>query len=306
MNWAEDTLFMKARLYMTRAFEEVRRDDPLFGFWATLGMELLGRAVLASVHPALLADPSEPENLFYALGYEVKAPKSIPVKAVFSRCQRIIPEFTEANRDQCMALVYLRNEEVHTGGLPFEELPTEAWLPGFFHDCELLLGQLGRTLDDLFGPEEARAAKQMMVEVDKKLRGDIQKRIGLSKNDFEQATDQADRRTTAARRIWQQLRERGTDAKERPCPACGTNGILSGEVIRSSEPRLTDASIVVERAVVATGFICYACPLVLADQAELNAAGIGGQFSTEENYEPLDYYREQFEEAYFEPDYGND
>lgn len=77
MSWSEDALYAKAKLFMTRAFFDVGREDALFPFWCSLGLELLGRAVVAHTHPVLLADPSEPENLFYAFGYEVTAPKSV-------------------------------------------------------------------------------------------------------------------------------------------------------------------------------------------------------------------------------------
>ncbi len=304
MSWSEEDLYRKARLFVTRAFYEVPRSDALFPFWASLGLELLGRAALAHVHPALLADPSQPDNLLYALGYEVKAPKSVAAKAVFSRCQRIIPEFTEVERDRCMALQYHRNEDLHSGGLPFESLPPEAWLTGFLKSCRVLLDFLGKSLEEFFGEQEASAAERLIVEADEKVTNDVKRRIGQARNAFEHLGDDV----KAAGRTETEVRLRLSDAstKELPCPACCSGGQLDGELIRLGEPRLRDECIVRERVYLAVRFACSVCGLSLVTHEELNAAGVGGQFAIEDTFEPMEFYREEFEEAYFEPDYGND
>jgi hypothetical protein len=307
LNWSPDALFAKSVVYMDRAFNEVSRDHPLFPFWATLGLELLARCAVANLHPALLADPGEAgDNLFYAFGYEVKSPKSIAARTVFVRCQKIVANFTEAEFKDCIALVHLRNEEVHTGGLPFEAFPTEAWLPGFFRACEILLASLAKTLDDLVGPEEAAAARQMLVEVDQQLQNQIKERVGRAANEFAalDEPEKEDRRAHAKRlSSWTSV---PSNKQRRPCPACGSTAIVTGEEIKLGEAKLIEGTIVQEHVLLATQFECSACNLALQDHRELQAAGMGGQFSTEEQFDPLDYYREQFDEAYYEPDYGND
>ena len=307
MHWDSGDLFNKAKLYMTRAFD-VPRSDPLFPFWASLGLELLGRAVLANVHPTLLADPRSDagDNLFYALGYEVKAPKSIPAHTVFTRCMRVVEDFTDFERERCMTVIDRRNEELHTAGLPFEKLPTELWLPGFFRDCSILLESIGRTLDDLIGPVEAAGARHMLVEADRDLEIEIEKRIGQSKKGFESLSveDREARRVLGRSRL-RNLQSR-LHTKLVRCPACGGEASVSGEVVKFGEARLRDGLIVQERVIVATAFECPACDLALHAPSELNAAKLGGQFSIEEEYDPIEYYREQFDEAHYEPDYGND
>jgi hypothetical protein len=51
--WSSDTLWNKGKLYLARAFEQDRSGE-LFPFYASLGLEFLARAVLASIHPARL------------------------------------------------------------------------------------------------------------------------------------------------------------------------------------------------------------------------------------------------------------
>jgi hypothetical protein len=67
MRWERDPLWAKSRLFLERAFDEPR-EDPLFGLWCSLGLELLARAALASVSPTLLAEPdNEHRFLLHAL-----------------------------------------------------------------------------------------------------------------------------------------------------------------------------------------------------------------------------------------------
>ena len=68
MSWERDPLWAKARLFFGRAFDEPR-DDPRFGLWCSLGLELLARAALASISPTLLAAPENTHRyLLHALG----------------------------------------------------------------------------------------------------------------------------------------------------------------------------------------------------------------------------------------------
>ena len=66
--WTTDSLWNKAKIYITRAFSGEREDD-LFPFFASLGLEFLARSALAKIHPALLADPSDGASVMYAFGY---------------------------------------------------------------------------------------------------------------------------------------------------------------------------------------------------------------------------------------------
>jgi hypothetical protein len=67
MSWERDPLWAKSRLFFERAFEQPP-EDPLFGLWCSLGLELLARAALASVSPTLLAEPDKEHRfLLHAL-----------------------------------------------------------------------------------------------------------------------------------------------------------------------------------------------------------------------------------------------
>ena len=144
MDWASDTLYSKAKLYARRAHDE-RIDSALFGFWMSLSMELLARAALASIHPALLADPREPDNIQYAFGIVPKGvPKSIQAKALFARCSVFITDFTDKMSGHCLIMADRRNAELHSGVAAFEGIDNSGWLPSTYEVIEILLNYLKR------------------------------------------------------------------------------------------------------------------------------------------------------------------
>src|SRR5258708_31250076 len=145
MSWSYDSLWQKTREYMQKALDE-DRDGPLFPFWSTLALELLCRATLAKIHPALLADP-QGDNILYAFGYgTVKNPKSIPSKTLFLRCQAVVTEFTDEDVKFCMSMVERRNAELHSGSSAFDDLPTSFWMARYFRVCKILLSFQSRDL----------------------------------------------------------------------------------------------------------------------------------------------------------------
>jgi hypothetical protein len=289
---------------MQRAFDE-DRDSPMFPFWGTLGLELLARATLAHVHPALLADPRDGNNILHAFGYgTVASPKSIPAKTVFIRCEHLIPEFSAAERDRALQLIELRNSELHSGTPAFEAQTTSAWLPEFFRLCKMLLTFQGLDLKDLFGEEEAAAAHAMIDAAENKVVGAVKQRIGDARKAFKKLTkgQQSDATSRAERRVHTRAFS-WTFPYFVGCPACGASGLMQGKAITTSAPRMDDEGILVDTAVLPSSFDCLACGLTLGGYAELHAADLGGQYSVSRYFDPMEYFGEQ---GYFEEEYGND
>ena len=129
MPWSHLNLWNKSKTYLKRGFSEKRESD-LFYLWLSLGLELLGRATLAEIHPTLLADPQtqKGDNLLYALGFPSgKSPKSVSINVVFDRCKSIIPEYTKNEFDFCIEQMGKRNAELHSGESPFTEETSSTW-----------------------------------------------------------------------------------------------------------------------------------------------------------------------------------
>lgn len=70
MSWDREPLFAKASLYFEKAFEQ-DREEPFFGLWCAMGLELLLRSAVSNVSPTLLAEPQrDHQNLLHALNLD--------------------------------------------------------------------------------------------------------------------------------------------------------------------------------------------------------------------------------------------
>jgi len=311
MNWSQESLWSKATLYMARASSE-QREGPLFAFWSILGLEILARATLAKVHPVLLADPLEGgDNVFYALGYgAIKPPKSIPIKTVLTRCQRVVPDFTKNEFDLCMVWVGRRNEEVHTGAAAFEAWSTGLWLAEFYRICNLLVRFQDKELAELFGEDEASGAQVMITSLEDEKKKVSLDAISSAQKAFDKLGSEEKSSQRAKAEQWTaELRVRFK--KIISCPACGSPGALIGKRVTSTEPRLIETDIVQETVVIPTSFRCVACGLQLEGHNLLHPAELGGQFVVRELRDPVEYLdidvMDYFDPSdYFGEEYGNE
>ena len=61
-------LWLKAKLFINRAMDEDPRSFDERAMWATLALELLAKAALATHSPILIADPNDDASLLGASG----------------------------------------------------------------------------------------------------------------------------------------------------------------------------------------------------------------------------------------------
>lgn len=305
--WDYEMLFNKTKLYAQRAFE-VERESEMFPFWSALTLEYLGRATLAKVHPVLLADPRDGDNILYVFGYSksTSTPKSITAKTLFDRCTKIVPNFTKKELDNCLALIERRNEELHSGTAPFSEFPTKLWLSDYYKVCKILLNSLGLELIDLFGEKEAVAANEMILDANKELVIEVKRKIKLLKNKFSKLSDKTKKSKIKDATNQSEIISRGSASKIEKCVCCNASGIITGKVVSVSEAKLVDGEIIQERIILPTNFICLSCNLTLNSHQELNIAGYGGQFSDKDYWDPAEYHgiETYSPEDYY--DYGNE
>src|ERR1700692_2608042 len=82
-----DALMGKSQAYIGRALA-AKATGPMgeYQLWASLALELVGKATLAKIHPCLVADPNSPASLFAAAGMSVGPDiKTIIAKTLFDR-----------------------------------------------------------------------------------------------------------------------------------------------------------------------------------------------------------------------------
>ena len=300
--WSKDALFAKAQ----RNAEEMLgqpRESWQFAFWSTLVLEMLARAALAKISPALLADSQDRNHLIYALGHTPKNPKwfpkSIDTKEVFHRLREVygLDSHLESFGGLHMSR---RNEEVHSGGTPFDGLQGSRWLPTFYQTCEALLTPIGETLDSLFGSEEAIVAK-VLIKADreqsaKAVLGTIEAHRTVW------ASKEPDERTLAMAQAsaWA-TRQSGHRAK---CPACGCDALLTGDPTSAPTKTLKDNLIIVTQYYLPLRFECISCGLKVSGHSQLHACGLGDSYKATFNFNAADYYAPTEESEEYEPDYN--
>ena len=81
--WSSEALFNKSLLYVGE-MERFTANDWQFGFWSSLSLELLARAALACVSPALLAKGNNWRNIAYALEHPATAKQFVPTSITTS------------------------------------------------------------------------------------------------------------------------------------------------------------------------------------------------------------------------------
>lgn len=301
--WSASALLAKAQRYA----EEMLRhpvDDWRFAFWAAHILEFLGRAALAKVSPTLLADARNWNNIYYALGRAPTqskfAPKSVGMAEVVERLEQALPDFTPELAGLAAAQLKRRNEELHSGGTPLDGLGTSSWLPWFYELCDVLLRSLGESLEMLFGPQEARTAKETMEAARDKSAQEVKadlaahRRVWTTKEEVERKK-LADQASTWATKH---------DGHRVSCPACGSNAILSGSPAAPPTQELRDNRIIERQRLLPTRFECIACGLKVSGLSRLTAMGLGDSYTATFTYSPEDYFATEDPLDGYEPDFN--
>lgn len=304
-DWAYEKLWLKAKLYLQKALAEDRESET-FPLWASISLEFICRAALAKVHPVLLADPREGENILYVFGYQKKPnyiPISIPTKTVLERLEVVVPNFTNNEKDFCKEITTKRNAELHSGTLGFSEYQTKKWLSKYYKTLKILLDYQEKSLTDLLGDDEAEAAKEMIKERDTTLEKKVKDRVSRHNKAFSALSEETrlERISLSKQLKWT---IKGNYKKEENCPSCSNQGVIMGKLISISDGKAGDYEIIQNLNVLPTEFKCFCCDLELSNHLELDVLEMGGQYKVEEIFDPKEY----FDMVNFEPefDYGND
>ena len=281
--WDEEALFTKAQRYAERMIQE-HESEWEHALWSSLCLELLARAALANVSPALLADPDNWNNLYHSLGVPTEAkfaPKSIQISEVVRRLGSIFPTFNQELQSFCLIHTGRRNAELHSGDATFNGVARSSWLPRFFQACEALLATMELDLDHFFGSEEAEVARKLIMaatdESAKAVRGDVEahKRVWLAKNEKERGLLQEAARAFATRSAGHRV----------SCPACGSPALVNGEPIAAPTTRLDGDLIVETQDHLPTHFQCVACGLKVHGLSRLNVIDLGDRFTNTYSYD---------------------
>src|SRR3546814_20543281 len=108
-----DALHAKSKVYIGRALTRKGAGDlDEYQLWASLALELLGKAALARRHSSLVVDPTHWQSMFVAAGINVTTDvKTIAAKTLFERLAHLVPRFDKPIQKFCKAIDERRNAE---------------------------------------------------------------------------------------------------------------------------------------------------------------------------------------------------
>ncbi len=303
-----DALLAKSKVFIRRGLlAEAVGSEEEYQLWASLALELLGKAALARVHPALVADPTHYQSIFAACG-RVLSPdtKTITAKTVFERLSHLDEAFDKRAQRFCEQMSLRRNAELHSGEAPFVGLRGAAWQVPYWGAVEIILGMCGEVLEGWVGASQAAAPRQLLTDSAIALKHAVADRIARSKESFEAKYAHPKQRTgvieasKSSQGPPRDLQFYLGAEREEPveCPACTGRAFLGGveaheEVVEtdSEEPWLEH----VETTYSVEEFRCPVCDLHLSGRKELEAAQLD-----------LDFTRCDVRERTFEEEYMNE
>ncbi len=301
-----DALHAKSKVYIGRALSRKGAGDlDEYQLWASLALELLGKAALANKHPSLVVDPTHWQSMFVAAGINVTTDvKTITAKTLFERLVHLVPRFDKTIQKFCQDIAERRNAELHSADLPFRTMRLEAWEARFWHACDTILQQMESSLEQWLGAADAKAPRQLLEEAAKALVAAVELRVEAAKEQFEALKKPERERLAAEAELREPQHQTGLfkgshdEVWTERCPACKCRAFMSGEQTGEdiSESRDEDAIWeTVDREFFGEEFRCPTCDLMLRGSEEIDAAG-------------LTYIHEdqQEREMEYEPDYGND
>ena len=304
-----EEVWEKSRAVIRRALAARDGGDfDSFCLWAAVSLELLGKAVLSDIHPALIADPKNPASLFLACGKAVSAdpPRTIPAHTVWERLKKLSKGFGQQEASFCKLMMERRNAELHSGALPFQALEPDNWAPRFWKVANAILTTDRKTIEDWVGVEEAHRAQDLINKASTVRQQVVTARLQQSHEIFaaRYATDEKKaqiRQLASSGRLVQRTefgRLGGDYAESQECPSCGCDGVRTAEHAWEQEADEVDwesGTVPVTAYYSPLAFRCAVCNLVLEGHEEVAAADMGDEIGVEEE-----------REVEYESEYGNE
>lgn len=304
-----EALYAKSKVYIGRGLRAQSDEDvEEYQLWSSLALELLGKAALAKVHPALVADPTHSHSLFAACGRQLSPDiKTITAKTLFERLGHIDKAFDSRHQKFCEQMAIRRNSELHSGESPFSGIAADAWEKEYWGAIETVLKMQNESLESWLGAENSKAPSELIEQAREALEWAIKHRIVRCKEDFEKKYQDPILRAkrieeSKTLRWWNVSRQFNLSAdwgELNGCPACTSMGFQAGALWSedvSDEVDPDDPSVeYVDEVYVVEEFICPTCGLHLYGSKETSAAKLPEEFTLRE-----------IREREFGPDYGND
>ena len=302
----KEGLLSKSRVYIHRAFRaKLAGGLDEYQLWASLALELLGKAALAQIHPSLVVDPNHYQSLFAASGVNISTDvKTINAGTLYKRLGHLSKYFDSKVLEFCDSISLRRNAELHSGELPFHQMRLEAWEGRYWQAAQIIGALLDTSLEEWIGADNAKAPKELLQEIENATLEAARRRVAQAGEHFaarpkKEREEQLKLSEQKVARNYPGLFHSGLDHEWAvKCPACTARAFLGGleygEEVLDTTPGEDAWEEEVEKYYGAEEFRCPTCGLHLDNRPEIEAAGIDA-----------DHTETETRERDYEPDYGN-
>lgn len=298
-----ESLYLKAKLFLNLAMDQDERSFDEQALWASMALELMGKAALSRVSPLLIADPVEGgSNLLVAAGLVDGEPQfvSIGAKTVYTRCGRVFRPFSE---QEALKISRARNGYVH-GGIPtFTAIPPDAWWPRYWSLAVVLINALELDVEDVVGAQRAAVVERHLARNKQNIKHRTE--VLIERARLRLAQHEAGSLPARVAGLWTPGIARSanmTYSERAECPACAELGEIEGDVVENTDVQWDgdegeSYDVTVTLTVLAEYFNCSSCGLTLDGADFIAEAGLPIEIETIGDESDLPDY---------EPDYGND
>jgi hypothetical protein len=303
-DWDAEALYTKAQRYIERMQHEPS-DGSEHALWSSLALELLARAALSNVSPALLADTSERswQHLFHSLGFTPTEPKfsprSIAIGEVLKRLKDILPEFDNELEAFCTVHTGRRNAELHSGATPFDGVgAASGWHAKFYRSCIVLLKSMGYELAEFVGEDDEAVAVKLIAAVKDETAKSTKSDVSAHQMVWFAKSDKDRKKLSISASAWA-IKQTGHRVK---CPACESDALLRGEPVAAPHKTIKDDQITEAQEYLPSQFECIACGLKISGLSKLNAIDLGARYKKTSVYDAGEYYAPEEDYPQYEED----
>lgn len=291
-----DVLWVKAMAFVNRALDN-DEDFEVRAFWAACSLELLAKAALTRINPALIADVERGGNsLLIAAGLQQDSSKFVTVQAktVFGRCKAISHQF---DVNAALRVAGNRNSYIHSGAPFCAAIPERRWWEDYWPLVSILLAAQERDLADFVGEDRETEIETILAQSEQHAKERLEAQMERAKITWLRRT-QSELTATDIARVRARTVNRRTFTSSYECPVCESSGQLRGDDTAEEQyvGEIDEEGHYVGTvySVITDEFACSACGLMVLGPGAVGLADLPDQFDVNDD------------EPDFEPEYGND